>query len=101
MTAATLSTHVLDVSLGKPAQGVTVRLGNGTTHVTDATGRIADLTGGGIEPGRHQLVFDLSGYFGSRPHLFRKVSLDLSLDAGHTHVPLLISPYGCSSYRGS
>jgi 5-hydroxyisourate hydrolase len=95
----TVSTHVLDISLGKPAEGVSVSLGPHRKR-TDATGRIAELAS--LEPGSYQLVFDLVEYFGGRPHLVNRVALEIRLDEGrHYHVPLLISPYSCSVYRGS
>jgi 5-hydroxyisourate hydrolase len=99
----TISTHVLDTQRGLPAAGVRVDLylgadvvGSGTT---DADGRIADLSGGRpLGPGRYRLVF-------SDPpsRFFRRVELEVELDdAGrHYHVPLLVSPYSCTSYRGS
>jgi 5-hydroxyisourate hydrolase len=102
MTRATVSTHVLDVAAGSPAAGVRVTLGNLAAQVTDAQGRIADLSNGGIEPGTYQLVFEVDAYYGSRPHLYKKVVFELELaEARHYHVPLLISPFGLSSYRGS
>lgn len=102
MNRATVSTHVIDVASGNPAAGVRVILGKLAAQVTDAQGRIADLSNGGIEPGTYPLVFEVDGYFGSRPHLYKKVVFELELaDARHYHVPLLISPFGLSSYRGS
>jgi 5-hydroxyisourate hydrolase len=99
---ATLSTHVLDISLGRPAAGVAVTLDGGPVHLTDADGRIPEVAGVGIGPGTYQLVFDLQKYFGRRPHLFKRVSLDVTIDElRHYHVPLLISPYSCGSYRGT
>ncbi|HYM51183.1 MAG TPA: hydroxyisourate hydrolase [Candidatus Limnocylindrales bacterium] len=107
MTRATLSTHVLDIALGRPARGVGVALvgedgspiGQGTTG---SDGRIADLCPGGVAPGSYRLVFEVEDYFGDREHLFNAVSLDLEIrEARHHHVPLLIGPYACSSYRGS
>jgi hydroxyisourate hydrolase len=99
---ATVSTHVLDVAAGSPAAGVRVTLGKLPSQVTDAQGRIADLSNGGIEPGTYQLVFEVDPYYGSRPHLYKKVMFELELaEARHYHVPLLISPFGLSSYRGS
>jgi len=98
---ATVSTHVLDVSSGGPAAGVRVTLGTHTA-TTGADGRIADLSGGGIELGSHKLVFAVGAYFAGRPHLFETVTLDVELDeARHYHVPLLIAPFSCSSYRGT
>ena len=100
-TLATVSTHVLDVATGKPASGVRVTLGT-RTLTTDDNGRIADLSGGGINPGSYRLLFEVGAYFGGEPHLFETVTLELQLREGrHYHVPLLISPLSCSSYRGT
>jgi hydroxyisourate hydrolase len=102
MTRATVSTHVLDVASGSPAAGVRVTLGTLAAQVTNAEGRIADLSQGGVDPGTYELRFDVEGYFGSRPHLYKKVVLEIDLaEARHYHVPLLISPFGLSSYRGT
>jgi 5-hydroxyisourate hydrolase len=98
---ATVSTHVLDLAEGKPAAGVRVTLGT-RTLVTDAEGRIADLSGGGINPGSYRLLFELGAYFGGTPHLFDTIALEVQLSEGrHYHVPLLIAPYACSTYRGT
>jgi 5-hydroxyisourate hydrolase len=98
---ATVSTHVLDVATGKPAAGIRVTLGT-RTLTTDAQGRIADLSGGGINPGSYRLLFEVGPYFASAPHLFETVALEVQLTEGrHYHVPLLIAPYGCSTYRGT
>ena len=98
---ATVSTHVLDVATGKPAAGVRVTLGT-RTLLTDAQGRIADLSGGGINPGAYRLLVEVGAYFGSVPHLFETITLELQLTEGrHYHVPLLIAPYSCTTYRGT
>lgn len=94
----TISTHVLDTEHGRPAAGVRVELfrddgslaGGG---VTDSDGRIAELAEGG--PGTYRLVFHPPSPF------FTRVELELQLEDGHYHVPLLVSAYGCASYRGS
>jgi len=102
VSRATISTHVLDVSQGAPAGDVAVTLAGQPVQRTDRDGRIADLTGGGIEPGSYQLVFELGAYFGRRPHLFEKVTVEIVVAEGrHYHIPLLISPYSWTSYRGS
>ncbi len=92
-----LSTHVLDTAAGKPAAGVQVELRFRDDLVaaaqTDADGR-ARLAEG-LEPGTYSLVFAPPSPF------FLRVVLDVALEDGHYHVPLLVSPYGCASYRGS
>lgn len=98
---ATVSTHVLDVASGKPAAGVRVTLGT-RTLTTDDQGRIADLSGGGINPGSYRLLVEIGAYFGATPHLFETIALELRLgEARHYHVPLLIAPYACTTYRGT
>jgi 5-hydroxyisourate hydrolase len=93
-----LSTHVLDTAAGAPAQGVQVELHRGEEEIasgaTDADGRIKELAAG-LEPGPYRLVFHPPSPF------FRRVELEVVLGEGHHHVPLLVSPYGCASYRGS
>ena len=99
----TISTHVLDTERGQPAQGVRVELYAGADLVgsgtTDADGRIADLAGGQpLAPGTYRLVF-----VGPPSKFFRRIELEIELDDAdrHYHVPLLVSPYSCASYRGS
>jgi 5-hydroxyisourate hydrolase len=106
MKRATMSTHVLDVSLGKPAEGVGVTLLDGDQvvgeGVTGSDGRIAELAPGGVAEGQYRLVFAVGDYFGERPHLYETVIFDVNVaDDRQHHVPLLIGPYSCSSYRGS
>ncbi len=92
-----LSTHVLDTAEGRPAADVTVSLHRGDELLaecqTDADGRasLAD----GLEPGVYRLVFHPPSPF------FRRIELEVELGVGHHHVPLLVSPYSCASYRGS
>jgi 5-hydroxyisourate hydrolase len=96
--AASLSTHVLDTGQGIPARGVKVELFRGAQPVaqgsTDADGRIGQLATA-LEPGRYRIVFHPPSPY------FRRVELEVELDDGHHHVPLLVSPYACASYRGS
>jgi 5-hydroxyisourate hydrolase len=96
--SVSLSTHVLDTGSGAPARGVRVELARGHdvvgAGVTDADGRIGVL-GRELEPGRYALVFWPPSPF------FTRVELEVELLEGHYHVPLLFSPYGCASYRGS
>jgi 5-hydroxyisourate hydrolase len=97
MAEVTVSTHVLDTERGRPAAGVHVELsgegGLAGTGVTDTDGRIAELFEGA--PGTYRIVFHPPSPF------FKRVELEIELEAGHYHVPLLISSYGCASYRGS
>jgi 5-hydroxyisourate hydrolase len=93
-----VSTHVLDTASGKPAAGVRVELAQHRKVVasgeTDAGGRIAELARG-LAPGRYELLFWPPSPF------FTRVELEVELGDGHHHIPLLVSPYGCASYRGS
>jgi 5-hydroxyisourate hydrolase len=92
-----LSTHVLDTGTGRPAAGVRVELSRAgallASAETDADGRarLADE----LEPGVYRIAFEPPSPF------FRRVELEVELGDGHYHVPLLVSPYGCASYRGS
>jgi 5-hydroxyisourate hydrolase len=96
--SASLSTHVLDTGAGRPAAGVRVELLHGEESLaaatTDADGRVAALAEG-LDSGAYRLVFHPPSPF------FRRVELELALEDGHYHVPLLVSAYGCASYRGS
>ena len=108
-----LSTHVLDTMLGRPAAGMAVTLsgpdgviGRGTTN---ADGRCPDLAPQGLEPGRYALLFAVADYFRGLgvtlpdPPFLDQVTVDFGIaaDAGHYHVPLLVSPFAYSTYRGS
>ena len=105
-----LTTHILDTSLGRPAQGVPIRLeqnGNLIAEgVTNADGRIGDLLPGDqiLEIGNYEMVFDTVEYF-SRQNIktfYPKVVIHFSIfDDSHYHVPLLLNPFGYSTYRGS
>jgi 5-hydroxyisourate hydrolase len=95
-----ISTHVLDTERGRPAAGVRVELYRREELLaakdTDSDGRIPDLAGE-VEPGTYRLVFLLV----SSP-FFERIEVELSLpDTAHVHVPLLLSPYACTIYRGS
>ena len=96
--AASLSTHVLDTGEGMPARGVRVELFRGSELVaegeTDDDGRLAGFAEA-LEPGPYRLVFHPPSPY------FRRVELEVELGDGHHHVPLLVSPYACASYRGS
>ena len=110
-----ISTHVLDTALGKPASGVPVTLetaGSSTCEVlaratTDSNGRIAALLPAGhqLQAGLYRLTFDTGTYFRSRnaDGFFPEVAILFEVrDATqHYHVPVLLSPFGYSTYRGS
>lgn len=104
---AQLSTHVLDTGKGEPAAGVVVRLeqdgrvvGRGTT---DGDGRISDFGAGLLGVGVYRLVFETDGYFGAGEAFFPEVAVTFRCDGQRAkyHVPLLLSPYSYSTYRGS
>jgi 5-hydroxyisourate hydrolase len=96
--SVSLSTHVLDTERGRPGSGVRVELFRGDERVaageTDGDGRLAPLAEE-LEPGTYRLVFHPASPY------FRRVELELELELGHHHVPLLISSYSCTTYRGS
>ncbi len=107
-TRPTISTHVLDTELGQPAVGVPVRLsvilddgalsqvGEG---LTDLDGRIGALVAP-LVTGSYRLTFELHEY---RRGFFRQVTLEIAVDdvSRSYHVPLLIAPFGITTYRGS
>jgi 5-hydroxyisourate hydrolase len=95
--SVSISTHVLDVERGKPASGIRVELWQEdlvTAGETDDDGRIAELATE-LEPGVYRLFFRPDSPF------FRGVGVEVSLDEGHYHIPLLVSSYSCVTYRGS
>lgn len=109
-----ITTHVLDTVLGRPATGVGLRLARHTsdgeveqvaTATTDADGRSKDLGPQRLAPGTYQLTFATGEYFAAqgRDHFYPQVTIDFLIEAGqdHYHVPILLSPYAYSTYRGS
>ena len=105
-----ITTHILDTSLGQPARNVAVALENAEGEVigrghTDQDGRCRTLLSGPLTTGRYRLSFDVEAYFeaGGRHTFYPVVQIDFEVrDATqHYHVPLLISPFGYSTYRGS
>ncbi len=102
-----VTTHVLDTATGRPAVGVPVTLSTAegsaiATGSTDADGRIASLGPDALPPGRYRLSFDTGTWFGEAPHFFPVVTIDFVLGGtAHHHVPLLLSPFAYSTYRGS
>ena len=102
----TLSTHVLDMATGEPAAGMTVHLSRASEHgwermgelTTDEDGRVAGF--GDLVGGRYRLGFE-TGEYGNDFYPFVAVVFELEEERPHCHVPLLLSPYGYSTYRGS
>jgi 5-hydroxyisourate hydrolase len=112
-----LTTHVLDLASGQPASDVAVTLfrrRDGEIHsvaqeVTDHDGRAHLLDDGQLEAGRYRLAFEIGAYFlrsgaaASKAPFLDVVVVDFTVSdaARATHVPLLVSPFGYSTYRGS
>ena len=108
----TVSTHVLDATLGTPAAGVPVALAMAAASgpggwlavesgVTGADGR--HRFGARTDPGVYRLVFGTSGYFAAHgvAAFYPEVTITFTAGEGHYHVPLLLSPFAYSTYRGS
>lgn len=103
-----ISTHILDTTLGQPAAGVAVRLGDATGKQwqgeTDADGRwqFPELPVP-TAPTDFQLEFATAAYFAPTTTLYPEVIIRFSVapDTTHYHIPLLLAPYGYSTYRGS
>jgi 5-hydroxyisourate hydrolase len=106
-----ISTHVLDTARGRPAAGVAVTLSRRdadgpwsevASAVTDADGRVKEFSVGQIKPGAYRLEFDTQAYFDAAA-FYPEVSIVFTItDAGaHHHVPLLLAPFGYSTYRGT
>lgn len=113
---STISTHVLDTARGRPASGLVLRLERldaaGTAHAisertTNEDGRVKDLVPAGVpfDVGTYRMRFDTGAYFAARGErcFYPDVVITFAIDAPdeHYHVPLLLAPYGYSTYRGS
>ena len=109
-----ISTHVLDTSKGRPAQGIRVRLermGRGGSFaaagegVTDGNGRIPQLLGSGeaLAAGIYRLTFQVADYYEGQEHFYPEVTVQFLVrdTSTHYHIPLLLSPYEYTTYRGS
>jgi hydroxyisourate hydrolase len=110
-----ISTHVLDTSTGRPAAGILVALKRTTTQgrswdsigsgITDENGRISSVLDPSelLEAGTYQLIFHVKDYFEDREHFHPEIAIQFLVrdPAAHYHIPLLLSPYGYTTYRGS
>jgi 5-hydroxyisourate hydrolase len=109
-----ITTHILDTSIGRPAQGVRItllkKLGSDwrevSSGITNQDGRIGDLlaTDVKLELGSYKMVFDTKAYFESHAQqvFYPSVSIEFEVfDQSHYHIPLLLNPFGYSTYRGS
>lgn len=108
-----ITTHVLDTAAGRPAQGVhaslQVKTGPDWSEIaagtTDADGRITALGPERLDPGTYRIEFDTGAWFeaAGTPSFFPAVTLTFNVAAAgeHYHVPLLLSPFAYSTYRGS
>jgi 5-hydroxyisourate hydrolase len=107
-----LSTHVLDAVSGDPAAGVPATLARSdetgwhelAAASTDDDGRVRQLAPHGLAAGIHRLVFDTAAYFAAtgQSGFYPEVAITFSVtDERHYHVPLLLSPFAFSTYRGS
>ncbi|MGD9423773.1 hydroxyisourate hydrolase [Pantoea sp. NSTU24] len=110
---STITTHILDTALGKPACGVAISLEQNSPEgwfpvaegATDNDGRLKDLTPEPLSPGHYRLTAEIGDYFAvaGRDALYVSAQIDFVIaEAGsHFHLPFLISPWSWSTYRGS
>jgi 5-hydroxyisourate hydrolase len=109
-----ISTHVLDTAQGRPAPGVRVTAEHRSPSgkfvatgegITDNNGRIAQLLAGdaGLEAGVYRLTFYVGDYFKDQDHFYPEITVSFLVrdPSTHYHVPLLLSPYGYTTYRGT
>jgi 5-hydroxyisourate hydrolase len=107
-----ITTHVLDTSLGRPAAGIEVRLARAEDGaevgrgVTDADGRAGDLMApGSLAAGTYRIRFETGAYFAAQERAsfypWVEITFEVRAPGEHYHVPLLLNPFGYSTYRGS
>ncbi|MCU1475735.1 MAG: uraH [Subtercola sp.] len=113
MTRSHITSHVLDAALGKPAEGVPITLDSFAagewmpvaSALTDADGRASSLGPDALPTGRYRVTFDTAGYFArlGQAAFYPEVSIvfELADEGEHYHIPLLLSPFAYSTYRGS
>ncbi|MGH7530398.1 MAG: hydroxyisourate hydrolase [Gemmatimonadales bacterium] len=109
----TISTHVLDLTRGAPAAGVTVTLWRLDdreplgSQQTDSDGRIGDIASGqALDRGFYRMAFEVAAYYrarGDQEAFLHRMTLDFEITdpSRRYHIPLLMSPFSCASYRGS
>lgn len=112
---STLSTHVLDIAAGRPAEGIAVALEQKdgeawralASGVTNADGRIKDFLpqGHALDPAIYRITFQTGPYYAAKGqrcfYPYATIAFEIFARGEHYHVPLLLSPYGLSTYRGS
>ncbi|WP_025778759.1 hydroxyisourate hydrolase [Brevibacterium sp. VCM10] len=104
-----ITAHALDSMVGTPAADLEVTLYSGDEVIvsarTDDNGRVSDFGPDHLEPGDYRIVFGTGDYFAARKvdHFHPVVTIDFTVQAGqeHYHIPLLLSPFAYSTYRGS
>jgi len=109
-----ITTHILDTSIGKPAAGVAIHLQKPTkdgwenlaSGITNSDGRIPDLLAKEItlNPGVYSMLFDVATYFANNQivSFYPSIRIEFeTFDKSHYHIPLLLNPFGYSTYRGS
>ncbi|ATG52741.1 hydroxyisourate hydrolase [Brachybacterium vulturis] len=105
-----LTAHVLDTMTGTPATGILLHLDTAAgeriaSATTDADGRARELGPAVLDPGEYRITFRTGEYFAARGQetFFPRVTVDFTVapDQDHYHVPLLLSPFAFSTYRGS
>jgi|SRR6185436_14168881 len=109
-----LTTHILDTSIGRPAPAVPVTLEQKSSHdwkkiaegITNEDGRISNLLDKEkiLENGIYRLIFETAAYFSNqnKKSFYPRIAIEFEIfDSSHYHVPLLLNPFGYSTYRGS
>ena len=110
-----ISTHILDTAKGAPASGIVVALKRTSTQgrswdsvgsgITNENGRIASLLDASetLQQGTYELIFHVGDYFEAKEHFYPEIAVQFLVHdpSAHYHVPLLLSPYGYTTYRGS
>jgi len=109
-----VTTHILDTSIGKPASGVAIHFQKPTKNgweniasgITNQDGRISDLISNDekLHPGVYSMLFDVDEYFTKNQvkSFYPSIRIEFEIfDNSHYHIPLLLNPFGYSTYRGS